>query len=92
MAFLSPYTNSRGRTFPSAYLKVQVAQCSMQSCHVIFAVWEDQASRQSHPLVPDSTFDKTYETVAEMAASNPLDYAYQLADASGEWPDATWNV
>ena len=26
------------------------------------------------------------------ANSNPLDYGYKLLQASGEFPDATWNV
>jgi len=37
----------------------------------------------------------TYEspqTELELQADNPVDYAYKLLEASGEFPDATWNV
>lgn len=33
-----------------------------------------------------------FATEQSLTNSNPLDYSYKLLQASGEFPDATWNV
>jgi len=35
---------------------------------------------------------RSYETNLDLQAANPVDYGYKLLEASGEFPDATWNV
>ena len=32
------------------------------------------------------------QTELELQADNPVDYGYKLLEASGEFPEATWNV
>lgn len=38
-----------------------------------------------------NTFSSGTDVVA-VECTNPVEYGYQLLEASGEFPDATWNV
>jgi len=35
---------------------------------------------------------RSLATNMDLQAANPVDYGYKLLEASGEFPDATWNV
>jgi len=55
--------------------------------------WETQELREAGvtPLAWDRDL-RSYETNLDLQAANPVDYAYKLLEASGEFPEATWNV
>jgi hypothetical protein len=55
--------------------------------------WETQELREAGvtPLAWDRDL-RSPQTELELQADNPVDYAYKLLEASGEFPEATWNV
>ena len=92
MAFVTQITNERGRVFNQAYIRAQLARCNKDSCIVVCEIWENDESRQQYPMNPDSLFTRIFHTDLNIVSSNPLEYAYNLLEASGEFPGATWNV
>lgn len=92
MAFVTSITNERGRVFNQAYIRAQVARCNKESCIVVCEIWEDDESRQQYPMNPDSLFTRIFTTDLNIVSNNPIEYAYKLLEASGEFPGATWNV
>ena len=91
MAFLTPLTVN-GRSYPAAYVKVTVATSSAQQTVLKLQAWETQELReQDVPSLPYPNDLRMLPTVA-LPAANPVDYGYQLLEASGEFPEATWNV
>ena len=91
MAFTTELT-IRGRTYATAYVNIDTVQAYTTNCICKLRAWEDQDARVAgiEPL-------QWYENVAEfvttdLQADNPVDYGYKLLEASGEFPDATWNV
>lgn len=92
MAFVTQITNERGRVFNQAYIRAQVARCNKDSCIVVCEIWENDESRQQYPMNPDSLFTRIFPTNLNIVSNNPLEYAYNLLEASGEFPGATWNV
>lgn len=93
MAFTANITASSGRTIEDAYCKVVVHYADAASTTLIIKVWETAAERQDLPSNPLAEFEsqRILATVA-LPAANPVDYGYQLLEASGEFPEATWNV
>ena len=91
MAFLTPLTVN-GRSYPAAYVKATVATSSAQQTVLKLQAWETQELReQDVPSLPYPNDLRMLPTVA-LPAANPVDYGYQLLEASGEFPDATWNI
>jgi hypothetical protein len=91
MALLTPLTVN-GRSYPAAYVKATVATSSAQNTVLKLQAWETQELReQDVPSLPYPNDLRMLLTVA-LPAANPVDYGYQLLEASGEFPDATWNV
>jgi len=92
MAFTADIT-ANGRSYPAAYIKASVRLCTTQNTVVQLEVWESQAVRDSgvEPLSYSNDL-RTFATNLSLQADNPVAYAYALLEASGEWPDATWNV
>jgi len=91
MAFLTPLTVN-GRSYPAAYVKVTVATSSAQQTVLKLQAWETQELReQDVPSLPYPNDLRVLPTVA-LPAANPVDYGYQLLEASGEFPEATWNI
>lgn len=91
MAFLTPLTVN-GRSYPAAYVKVTVATSSAQQTVLKLQAWETQELREQG--VPSLLYpnDLRVLATADLPAANPVDYGYQLLEASGEFPDATWNI
>lgn len=82
-----------GRNYPAAYIKATVARCDTTQTVLKLEAWETQALRQEG--VPALNWPNDLRSLAtnmDLQADNPVDYAYQLLEASGEFPDATWNV
>lgn len=92
MAFITPLT-AHGYTYPQAYIKAHIAHCDAQRTVVKLTVWPTQADRESgaEPVRYDSDL-RQFPTDLELQSNNPIDYAYKSLEASGEFPDATWNV
>ena len=98
MAFTLPLTLN-GELQAAAYIKATVAYADATKLVVKLTVWASQASRTNgkEPVPSNwlpSGFIEQPSLVPDMelVANNPVDYGYQLLEASGEFPDATWNV
>lgn len=91
MAFLTPLEVA-GRSYPAAYVKVTVATSSAQQTVLKLQAWETQELReQGVPSLPYPN-DLRVLATSDVPSANPVDYGYQLLEASGEFPDATWNI
>ena len=92
MAFLTPLTVN-GRSYPSAYIKATIARCDTKQTFLKLQAWETQELReQDVPSLPYPNDLRSYETNLDLQSVNPVDYGYKLLEASGEFPEATWNV
>ena len=98
MAFTLPLTLN-GELQAAAYIKATVAYADATKLVVKLTVWASQASRTNgkEPVPSNwlpSGFIEQPSLVPdlELVANNPLDYGYKLLEASGEFPEATWNV
>jgi len=92
MAFLTPLEVA-GRSYPSAYIKATIARCDTKQTIIKLEAWETQELREAGvtPLAWDRDL-RSPQTELELQADNPVDYGYKLLEASGEFPEATWNV
>mgnify|MGYP003472842582 FL=1 len=92
MAFITPLEVA-GRNYPAAYIKVTIARCDTKQTVIKLQAWETQELREAGvtPLAWDRDL-RSPQTELELQADNPVDYAYKLLEASGEFPEATWNV
>ena len=92
MAFLTPLEVA-GRNYPAAYIKATIARCDTKQTVLRLQAWETQELREQKvsPLNWDSDL-RSYETNLDLQSVNPVDYAYKLLEASGEFTEATWNV
>ncbi len=98
MAFTLPLTLN-GELYTAAYVKAVVAHSDATVTVIKLEVWTSQASRAnggepvpSNWLPTDFSEQPQLATVLELPNDNPVDYAYKLLEASGQFPDATWNV
>ena len=98
MAFTLPLTLN-GEPQAAAYVKATVAYANATKLVIKLTVWTSQSSRTNgkEPVPSNwlpSGFIEQPSLVPdlELVANNPVDYGYQLLEASGEFPDATWNV
>ena len=92
MAFLTPLTVN-GRSYPSAYIKATIARCDTKQTVLKLQAWETQELReQDVPSLPYPNDLRSYETNLDLQSVNPVDYGYQLLEASGQFPEATWNI
>lgn len=98
MAFTLPLTLN-GELQAAAYIKATVAYADATKLVVKLTVWASQASRTNgkEPVPSNwlpSGFIEQPSLVPdlELQANNPVDYGYKLLEASGEFPDATWNI
>ena len=92
MAFLTPLEVA-GRNYPAAYIKATIARCDTKQVVIKLEAWETQELREAGvtPLAWDRDL-RSYETNLDLQSVNPVDYGYKLLEASGEFPDATWNI
>ena len=98
MAFTLPLTIN-GEAQSAVYVKATIARCDTQTTVVQLQTWTSQASRDNGgQSVPDNWLPEGFSSLEVFAtdlnlqANNPVAYAYALLEASGEFPDATWNV
>ena len=92
MAIINSFT-SNGYTYSQAYIKAHIMYCDAQRTVIKLTVWPTQADRTNgaEPVRYDSDL-RQFPTDLQMQADNPIAYAYQLLEASGEFPEATWNI
>ena len=98
MAFTLQLTLN-GEAQAAAYVKATIARCDSVSTVIKLLVWTSQASRTnggepvpSNWLPSDFNELPSLVTDLELVANNPVEYAYKLLEASGQFPDATWNI
>jgi len=96
MAFTTPLTietEGYSETHAAAYVKAELRLCTPQTTVIQLKVWESQAKRTAGapPLRYDNDL-RSFDTQLTLQAYNPVDYGYKLLEASGEFPDATWNI
>ena len=81
-----------GRSYPAAYVKATVATSSAQQTVLKLQAWETQELReQGVPSLPYPNDLRMLPTI-DLPSANPVDYGYKLLEASGEFPEATWNI
>ena len=91
MAFLTPLEVA-GRSYPSAYIKATIARCDTKQTVLKLQAWETQELReQGVPSLPYPNDLRVVDTI-DLPSANPVDYGYQLLEASGEFLDAAWNI
>lgn len=92
MAFLTPLEVA-GRSYPAAYIKATIARCDTKQTVLKLQAWETQELREQGvtPIAWDNDL-RVFDTALDLQADNPIDYGYKLLEASGEFPEATWNV
>ena len=82
-----------GRSYPAAYIKATIARCDNKQVVIKLEAWETQELREQKVTPLNWSNDlRSYETNLDLQAVNPVDYGYQLLEASGEFPEATWNI
>lgn len=91
MAFSTNVTTERGKIIANAYVKASVLRCTPTELLIQCEVWEDAETRESG-VTPVTSFHRSFATTDVVTSSNPLDYAYQVLEASNEWPGAVWNI
>ena len=82
-----------GRTYSAAYIKATAVSCNINTTTIHLEVWETQSLRQDG--VPSLIWPQSLrvlDTSMTLQADNPIEYAYNLLEASAEFPNATWNV
>ena len=94
MAFTTTITDTHTRrTIEDAYCRAMIAKADSTHTTLLISVWESEEARHQNPDNPIiAPFTRVFATELSLANSNPLDYGYKLLQASGEFPDATWNI
>lgn len=90
MAFTTPYALPSGLVVPAAYVNILVHSNKNQTTCICNVFASEEAKEAGLPTVCNPIyhqFDKQ-----DMECVNPLEYGYKLLEASGEFPEATWNV
>jgi len=89
MAFTTPYELESGIQLPAAYVNITVnTSKALVTC--ICSVYASAETKEAGKP-PITTLYKQFAR-QDMENINPLDYGYQLLEASGEFPEATWNI
>ena len=92
MAFITPL-DVNGRSYANAYVKATLANSTAQQTILRLQVWETQDLReQCVPSLPYPDDIVVCDTDMELTSNNPIDYGYKLLEASGKFPEATWNI
>lgn len=91
MAFTTDLTVN-GRTYPTAYVKATVARCDANTTVLKLEAWETQTLREAGVPALNWPNDLRVLATSTVLSDNPVAYGYNLLEASGEFPNATWNV
>ena len=90
MAFTSPCTHN-GYTYPNAYYKATIAR--MDASHVVIRleIYPDAACRKDGYAYLTEQLQVLPSDLDNWSV-NPIEGCYSKLQASGIYPDATWNV
>ena len=93
MAFTADIITDKLRTMKNAYISAIVRYSDKSKTCIQLNVWETAEARQEFPYIP-AFVPPELELPTDLClqADNPIAYAYQLLEASGQFPDATWNI
>lgn len=92
MAFTTPLVVN-GRSYSAAYVRIAQVQTFRGDTLVELEAWESITERQANlPPLDWKERSKRFYGLTEKQALNPVDYGYQMLEASGDFPDGTWNV
>lgn len=91
MAFKTELTIN-GRTYPEAYVKATVARSDATTTVLKLQAWETQALRDAGVPSLNWATDLRVLDTTPVPSDNPVAYGYNLLEASGEFPNATWNI
>jgi hypothetical protein len=69
-----------------------VARCDATTTVIKLQAWETQALREAGVPALNWPNDLQVLNTATIPSDNPVAYGYNLLEASGEFPNATWNV
>jgi len=91
MAFSTKLVNPYTATEVASYSRASLVGCNKQATVLLVQHFASQeaATLGAEPFRSESL---SAPTDLLLESSNPLDYAYKLLEASGQFPDATWNV
>ena len=91
MAFTAELT-IQGRVYADAYIKIDYITSSTRGTTCVLTAWDSQAARDADyaPLVWPSNL--VIFPTTDLSALNPIAYAYAQLEASGQFPEATWNI
>lgn len=81
------------RSLPNAYIRASIARADKQGTVVKLEIWKNTQDRIDDPEKPYETDVCIFPAGAEVPnIDTALGLAYALLEASGLFPDATWNV
>ncbi len=89
MAFTTSIELPSGLVAVDSYCSIQVN--SSKPTVTVICDFYVSAKSKSDGKPPITTLYKQFAR-QDVEAANPLDYGYKLLEASGEFPEATWNV
>lgn len=92
MAFSATVVNGMGRTMQLAYVRLNIQHTSRHDICVVPEAWESVELREQFPDRPYQLTPIRLPFNLDLQAPNPIAYAYQLLEASGLYPEATWNI
>lgn len=90
MAFITPYEHN-GFTFPEAYIKAIIENCDAQETKIKLLVYANLTCKTDGKDHIAELF-KYFPSDLASWLGNPIEGVYNKLQASGEYPDATWNV
>lgn len=91
MAFITNIEKPNGRQGLAMYVRVGTLQANKNKTVVVMEVWDNEADRKEFPNSPVFTTMRDFVT-ANDPNEGVIDYGYLLLQASGEFPDAQWNI
>jgi len=86
MAIKSEYSYG-GYTIPEAYIKASIGRANVATTVVVFEVWPTQTDREALRQ-PVDTGARVIATNLNLAADNPIAYAYELLKTLPEFAEA----
>jgi hypothetical protein len=91
MAFTTDLT-IQGRVYPDAYIKIDYITSSTRGTSCVLTAWDSQAARDANYAPLTWSNNLAVVPLTDITADNPIAYAYAQLEASGLYPDATWNI
>jgi hypothetical protein len=92
MAFITTLEVA-GRKYPAAYVRASVVRSNKSFTLVQLTAWETrELKEQGVPALQLDIPMREFITQLDLPSDNPVDYAYKLLEAGGEFPESKWNI